>query len=161
MREIRLRRPSPALVVACLALAVALGGTSYAAIVLPANSVGTIQLRNGAVTSLKVRDGTLAVLDLRPEAREALMGEPGVSGVEMVTASSANDSDNFKSAVARCPSGKTVIGGGAGIGGPADDVALSASQPADEGEWIALAAEVNPTTQSWVVVARVICATVP
>ena len=45
------RRPSPALVVACLALAVALGGTGYAAMVLPANSVGTKQLRNGAVVA--------------------------------------------------------------------------------------------------------------
>ena len=33
--------PSPAMVVACLALTVALAGTSYAAIKLPANSVGT------------------------------------------------------------------------------------------------------------------------
>jgi hypothetical protein len=36
-------------VVATLALFVALGGSSYAAFVLPANSVGTQQLRNGAV----------------------------------------------------------------------------------------------------------------
>ena len=49
------RRPSPALVVACLALAVALGGTGYAAIVLPANSVGTKQLKNGAVVATKVK----------------------------------------------------------------------------------------------------------
>ena len=40
--------------IAYLALFVALGGTSYAAITIPPNSVGTRQLRNGAVTPAKV-----------------------------------------------------------------------------------------------------------
>src|SRR5207249_3983129 len=46
------RRPSLATVLAGLALFVALGGTSMAAVslVLPANSVGTTQLKNDAVT---------------------------------------------------------------------------------------------------------------
>ena len=42
-----------------LALFVALGGTSYAAISLPAGSVGTRQLRNGAVTSKKLSRGAV------------------------------------------------------------------------------------------------------
>jgi hypothetical protein len=54
MRRIRLRRPSAALVVASGALFVALGGASYAALRMPANSVGSKQLRNGAVTSGKI-----------------------------------------------------------------------------------------------------------
>jgi hypothetical protein len=45
--------------VAYVALFVALGGTTYAATQLPANSVGTKQLKNGAVTSAKVRPHTL------------------------------------------------------------------------------------------------------
>ena len=40
--------------IAYLALFVALGGTSYAAISIPRNSVGTRQLRNGAVTVKKL-----------------------------------------------------------------------------------------------------------
>jgi len=40
--------------VAYLALFVALGGTGYAAVNLPAGSVGTRQLRNGAVTPAKL-----------------------------------------------------------------------------------------------------------
>jgi hypothetical protein len=40
--------------IAYLALFVALGGTSYAAISIPRNSVGTRQLRNGAVTADKL-----------------------------------------------------------------------------------------------------------
>ena len=46
--------PSPAMVVACAALAVALGGTGYAALKLPRNSVGTKQLKNSAVTNRKL-----------------------------------------------------------------------------------------------------------
>jgi hypothetical protein len=57
-------RPSPAMVVACLALAIALSGTSYAAIRLPANSVGTKQLRKNAVTSAKVKNDALTGADV-------------------------------------------------------------------------------------------------
>lgn len=46
-----------------LALMVALGGISYAAIKIPRGSVGTVQLRNNAVTSQKVRNGTLRIRD--------------------------------------------------------------------------------------------------
>jgi hypothetical protein len=50
-----MQRPSPALLVSLVALFVALGGTSYAAITsLPKNSVGTAQLKNGAVTAPKI-----------------------------------------------------------------------------------------------------------
>jgi hypothetical protein len=49
---------SPALVISLIALFVALGGTSYAAITsLPVNSVGTPQLKNGAVTAPKLAYG--------------------------------------------------------------------------------------------------------
>jgi hypothetical protein len=45
--------------IAYLALFVALGGTSYAAVSIPAGSVGTKQLRNGAVTSKKLAKGSV------------------------------------------------------------------------------------------------------
>lgn len=46
--------------IAYVALFVALGGTSYAAITIPAGSVGTRQLRNGAVTSKKLNRRSVA-----------------------------------------------------------------------------------------------------
>jgi len=52
-------RPSPAMVVACVALAVALGGSAYAVTSLPDNSVGTKQLKDRAVTRKKIKDGAL------------------------------------------------------------------------------------------------------
>jgi hypothetical protein len=57
-------RPSPALVISLIALFVALGGTSYAAVALkiPKNSVGTPQLKNGAVTAGKLNASAIAKL---------------------------------------------------------------------------------------------------
>jgi hypothetical protein len=46
--------------IAYLALFVALGGTGYAAVSIPAGSVGTRQLRNGAVTAKKLANGSVA-----------------------------------------------------------------------------------------------------
>lgn len=58
------RRPSPALIVAILALIVAMAGTSYAATQLAKNSVGTKQLKNSAVTGAKVKNGSLTGSDI-------------------------------------------------------------------------------------------------
>ena len=52
MSPLRPRRPSPAMVVALLALFIALGGASYAAIKIPDNSVGAAQLKTNAVVLL-------------------------------------------------------------------------------------------------------------
>jgi hypothetical protein len=54
MKKVLRRLPSPSMVVACIALTVALGGTGYAAIKLPRNSVGTAQLRKNAVVATKL-----------------------------------------------------------------------------------------------------------
>jgi len=61
MRKLWRRRPSPAMVVACIALLVALGGTSIAAVnqLVPRNSVGSAQLQFGAVTNQKIRDNAV------------------------------------------------------------------------------------------------------
>jgi hypothetical protein len=56
MHKHRLRTPSPAFVISVIALFVALGGTSYAAVHLPSNSVGTKQLKKNAVTSAKIKN---------------------------------------------------------------------------------------------------------
>jgi hypothetical protein len=55
VRRILRHSPSPAMVVACTALLIALTGTSIAAVqAVPKNSVGTAQLKNNAVTAAKI-----------------------------------------------------------------------------------------------------------
>jgi hypothetical protein len=84
------RLPSPALVVASLALAVALGGTTYAATALPKNSVGAKQLKSGSVSSVKlakgsvasrqIKDHTIVAADLAKNAYPALPGKVAAAG---------------------------------------------------------------------------------
>jgi hypothetical protein len=80
----KLPRVSPALVVACIALVVALGGTTYAAISLPARSVGTPQLKPDAVTSIKVKNGSLKLADFAdgqlPQGARGAQGSSGRKG---------------------------------------------------------------------------------
>ena len=82
--KIAIKRPSPAFVVACLALAVALGGTGYAAVVLPANSVGTAQLKTGAVVASKVKRHSLLASNFAPgqlpRGKQGAKGDPGTAG---------------------------------------------------------------------------------
>lgn len=54
--------------IAYLALMVALGGTSYAAINLPAGSVGTRQLKGGSVTTNKLANGSVTQRKLDPKS---------------------------------------------------------------------------------------------
>jgi len=74
MTRIFRRRPSPAMIVACIALLVSLGGTSIAAVSqLGPNSVGTPQLKNGAVTNAKVRNN--AINSAKVQNRSLLRGD--------------------------------------------------------------------------------------
>ena len=88
MNRIRTHLVSPAMIVACASLIVALGGVSYAAAVLPKNSVGTAQLqknavssaklKRNAVTEAKVKDGSLLAADFK--AGQLAAGPQGPKG---------------------------------------------------------------------------------
>jgi Collagen triple helix repeat (20 copies) len=65
-------------VIASLALFVALGGVSWAAVTLPANSVGKRQLKRSAVTSEKVANGSLKKADFA--AGQLPTGQRGPTG---------------------------------------------------------------------------------
>ena len=94
MRWFRSRRPSASMLVALIALIVAMGGTGYAAIQLPANSVGTKQLKKkavtgkkiarNAVTSSRVKNGSLKGVDFAagqlPQGAQGVPGEKGDKG---------------------------------------------------------------------------------
>ena len=67
-------RISPAMVVACVALAVALGGTSYAAFRLPANSVTSREVKNRSLRNVDFARGQL------PSGPRGLPGKTGPAG---------------------------------------------------------------------------------
>src|SRR4051812_23559831 len=71
-----MRRPSPAMIVALVALFVGLGGGAYAALKLPKNSVGAKQIRKHAVTPSKVAPSTAR----RFKGAKGDPGDPGTPG---------------------------------------------------------------------------------
>jgi len=186
MRTRRIPHVSPSMVVACLALTVALAGTSVAATqLLPRNSVGTAQLRTGAVTNGKLRNqavtnarirkntitsnriqnGTLIRADFRPGQLEdgaGAPGSPGISGLQRVDTATDTSSSGSKTVSVNCPSGKRVIGGGARVtGGGANRVSIVESFPDSDGsKWNARANEVVGTSAVWSLQAYALCAIV-
>jgi hypothetical protein len=110
MHRLLRHRPSPAMVVACIALLVALTGTSVAAVqALAPNSVGPLQLRANAVTSPKIRNSNVTNADL---ARNAVTGTK-------VLDRSLTAADFVANSLPRGPAGPT---GPAGPQGPAGTI---------------------------------------
>ena len=80
MHRLIRHRPSPAMVVACLALLVALGGSSIAAVnaLVPRNSVGPAQIRPNAVSTSELRNGAVTNAKLRRNAVTGSKVSPGL-----------------------------------------------------------------------------------
>lgn len=96
-----------------LALFVALGGTSYAAVKLPKDSVGATQIRAGAVSSSEVKDGSLRARDFKAsELPSAAAGAAGPQG-------------------AKGEKGDTGAQGPAGADGAAESIAVRVRQTSD------------------------------
>ena len=74
----KFRTGSYANVASTLALVVALGGTSYAAVAIAKNSVGSPQIINNSVKSADVKNGNLMAVDFR--AGELPAGATGATG---------------------------------------------------------------------------------
>lgn len=60
-----LRGAGYANVTATIALVIALGGTSYAAVTLPHNSVGAAQIKSNAVNATKIKNGSVTGTDVK------------------------------------------------------------------------------------------------
>jgi hypothetical protein len=79
-----------------IALFVALGGASYAAIKIPKNSVGAAQIKKNAVTSAKVKDRSLLAKDFKagqipagargPQGLKGDQGDPGTPATALFAA---------------------------------------------------------------------------
>ncbi len=111
MHKAGIKRPSPAMVVALIALFAALGGTAWAA--LGKNTVGTPQLKakavttgklaNNAVTGAKVAAGTLTGANINVGALGTVP-----SATNATNAENANTVDQHAAA---CPANTTLIRG--------------------------------------------------
>ena len=88
---------NPSMVVACLALALSLGGTAYAVTRPPANSVGSRQVIDYALLCQDIRAGVLAVT-----------GKPLVKVATAFPTPGAGEANAF----IPCPQGSYTTGGG-------------------------------------------------
>jgi hypothetical protein len=170
--KISVRRPSPALVISCVALTIALGGTGYATVLqVPKNSVGTPQLKNSAVTSAKVKNRSLLRADFAtgqlpagpagpagPTGPAGPAGPAGLSGLERVEVTSLNNTASPKTAQMACPAGKRLIGGGARLNGGGAAVAVQQSFPDNDNIFRAQGREVVATNAVWSLTVFAVCA---
>ena len=78
----RISKPSPALLVALVALVMSTAGTTIAAttILVPRSSVGAAQLRTGSVDGAKIRDRSITIRDLASATTAALKRPAGAAG---------------------------------------------------------------------------------
>jgi len=179
MLERTRKLPSPATVIASIALLVALSGTSVAAISqIPRNSVGSAQLKANSVTNAKlasnavrsaeVRNGSLLRADFRPGqipvgpvGPQGPAGPPGISAREQVSIETPLSSTSSKNITATCPAGKKALGGGVELGGTGRNrVTPTENKPAGDNAWEGEAFEAVATNATWKLVVHVICATV-
>ncbi len=97
MRKLRLKRlPSPALVIACVALFAALGGTSYA---LAVGSIGSDEIRNGSIRNVDFKDGTLRGQEFKPDSLGGgAIKEQELDGAKLPQVASAKKADTATTA---------------------------------------------------------------
>jgi hypothetical protein len=127
LAQLRSHRPSPAMVVALVALFVSLGGSSYAAITLSKNSVRSKHIVNGqvkradinsdAINSSKVEPFSLRANDFRPgqlpQGPQGPQGLPGPKGDPGATNVRVRKAAGFDRATVECQPGERATGGGA------------------------------------------------
>ena len=148
------RSPSPALVISILALVLAASGTAVAASKLVSgnslikkNSLSGNRLMSGSVTGKQIAISSLgkvpdaAKADVATSATSATTaGSAPISNVTYVTTANVPiqvDTTGVPTPVtANCPAGTTVIGGGATVASPANEL-IDGSSPASTTGWTA------------------------
>jgi hypothetical protein len=151
MHRIRARL-SFANVISLIALFVALGGSSYAAITLQRNSVGAKQIKAGGVGSSEVKDGSLLRKDFKrgqlpagatgpqgPQGSQGVQGPAGVVGrvvvrrtdVALPAGAGVGTPGTLTSAFATCAAGEKLIGGSVNVSDPANSE-VRISRPATD-----------------------------
>ena len=173
------KRPSPAMIVACMALLVALGGTSYATVLnVPRNSVGTLELKRNAVKAAKIApnavraghvlDGSLLVADFKagqipqgPKGDKGDTGAPGLGGYEVVSSTNSVTNAFFNFHTVSCPAGKRALGGGSAysVANAAEGPFVILSQPTTGGTGWTVHTARSPIS-SWTMTVYAVCATV-
>jgi hypothetical protein len=109
--------------VAFIALLLAIGGVSYAAVKIPRNGVKRVNIQNNAVNGSKVANDSLTGDDVKESTLDGVIA----SGLDKVTYKSATaiappaasiDSPGVGTASAVCDAGSKAVGGGVRLEAP-------------------------------------------
>lgn len=109
--KVGIKRPSPALVIAFVALIVTLTGTAFAAIA--PNSVSSRQLKPRAVTNAKIANDAVTGVKVRKRTLVGSDFNMGAIGTipEVVSSKTAVNANTVGNHAAVCPGGTTLIRG--------------------------------------------------
>jgi hypothetical protein len=164
------RRPSPSMVVALVALFVALGGTGYAA-----SKIGSAQIKNNSIKSVDVKNRSLGTADLSSSAKRSLKGQIGpigpvgpagpsgttafhpVDGSSVFMCADGGGGCQVQAAQASCPAGEVATGGG--WQSDSIDIVVGYARRTDAGTFSVIG--INYATTSRSLTAQVICARGP
>jgi hypothetical protein len=165
-----LRRPSPATVIACLALFLVGTGTGIAANHYVITS--TKQIKPSVLKQLKGAKGPKGATGATGAAgatgakgatgatgTTGAQGIPGISGLTLVTGATVSGAGNHDNVTVACPSGQKAIGGGYSTGGAPSDLVISTAEVLSDGATYRVDGN-SATVSSWNLVPRVYCATV-
>ena len=113
MRSIIRYRPSAAIVISMIALLVALGGTSVAAVskLLPANSVGTAQVVDGSLLAKDIKSGQLSSgpLGFAHVNEDGTLDKPNSKNVVVLSAKREGSEEHYCLAVAGTTRARNVV----------------------------------------------------
>jgi hypothetical protein len=137
----RVAMPSPAMIVAVIALIAALGGSAYAATKLGKNSIGSRQLKAKAVTGAKIANNAVNSTKV---SNSSLTGQDinlGALGTvpSAVSSSQAGNANTVSGHPATCPGGTILIRGvcfDAASNPQVTDVKVAADKCAEKGGYL-------------------------
>jgi hypothetical protein len=154
MKHSRPRRPSASLLISCLALFLALGGTVYAA-----SKINGKQIKPKSIPGNRIKPGSITGTQVK---KQSLTGTQVVgSSLTGVSASSLSSITYATSAVtlaesapdssgtpvtATCPVGTKVIGGGATVSSESEGFVNDSGPTSDRNGWTATGFAANTTT---------------
>jgi hypothetical protein len=96
-----------------------------------------------------------------PPGQAGPAGPVGVSAEQLVTSDTSTNSNTVKSQTVSCPSGKKVLGGGAGVNTSSNSLAITRSAPTgDLSGWTAEAQETSAFAGNWRLTVYAVCAKV-